>query len=296
MKLRMAEEQKRKDEEKSRTVGATQDDDNEPYRVSQTSLSETGRRLLPPQPSRLQPYQRIDSPGSSAAPTPSRSQFLQSKKTSNAMPLVNSNKRTRTGLSPALRALGFDNGDNAMLPPDIRRNKTLPPELRLDGDAQESGDETAGKDMKYSQSSSDEEEEVMEDAEDALNPMMLADNGHDIGEDGNSSDGATDDEDSEEATLNPTFAATGENQSVAFMFRQSSVENANFEDNISIAGMKRSPSWSYLVSPMLSASSAPPKSSVFSSSSPANELPKELPEYGSFTDLLDNNEIDDFTL
>ena len=77
MKLRMAEEQRRKDEEKSRTVGATQDDDNEPYRVSQTSFSETGRRLLPPQPSRLLPYQRIDSPGSSAAPTPSRSQFLQ---------------------------------------------------------------------------------------------------------------------------------------------------------------------------------------------------------------------------
>ena len=143
----------------------------------------------------------------------------------------------------------------------------------MDGDAQESGDETAGKDMKYSQSSSDEEEEVMEDAEDALNPMMLADNGHDIGEDTHSSDGATDDEDGEESILNPTFA-TGENQSVAFMFRQSSVENANFEDNVSIAGMERSSSWSYLVSPMLSASSAPSKSSVFSSSSPANELPK----------------------
>ena len=208
------------------------------------------------------------------------------------MPPVNSNKRTRTGLSPALRALGFDDGDNAILPPDIRRNKTLPPELRLDGDAEESGDETADKDMKYSQSSSDEEEELMEDAEDALNPMMLADNGQDSGEDTDSSDGATDDEDGEEATLNRQAKI----KALHLCFVDHRLKIQNFEDNISIAGMERSSSWSYLVSPMLSASSAPSKSSVFLSSSPANELPKELPEYGGFNDLLDNNEIDDFTL
>ena len=72
----------------------------------------------------------------------------------------------------------------------------------MDGDVEESGDETTDKDMKYSQSSSDEEEEVVGDAEDALNPMMLADNGQDSGEDTHSSDGATDDEDGEEAILN----------------------------------------------------------------------------------------------
>ena len=78
--------------------------------------------------------------------------------------------------------------------------------------------ETTGKDMKYSQSSSDEEEEVAGDAEDALNPMMLADNGQDSGEDTHSSDGATDDEDGEESILNPAFVTTGDDQSVSFMF------------------------------------------------------------------------------
>ena len=192
-------------------------------------------RLILPLHPKLQPYRRVDSPGSSAAPTPSRSRFMQQKQNGKAIPLVNSNKRTRTGLSPALRALGFDDGDKAILPPDIRRNKTLPPELSLDGDVEESGDETTGKDMKYSQSSSDEEEEVAGDAEDALNPMMLADNGQDSGEDTDSSDGATDDEDGEESKL-----TTGDNQSVPFMFRRSSVENSNVEDGGSIAGMERS--------------------------------------------------------
>lgn len=301
MKLRRTEQERIKGDEKSGAVKVTEDDDNEPYRVSQTSLSvsrhgDASRRLMPPHHPKLKPYRRVDSPGSSAAPTPSRSRFMQQKQNRKAMPLVNSNKRTRTGLSPALRALGFDDGDKAILPPDIRRNKTLPPELCLDGDVEVSGDETTGKDMKYSQSSSDEEEEVAGDAEDALNPMMLADNGQDSGEDTHSSDGATDDEDGEEAILNPAFVTTGDDQSVSFMFRRSSAENSNVEDGVSIAGMERSSSWSYLVSPMLSASSAPSKSSVFLSSSPANELPQELPQYGGFNDLLDNNEIDDFTL
>ena len=96
---------------KSGTVKVTDDDDNEPYRVSQTSLSgarqgDNGRRrLMPPLHPKLQPYRRVDSPGSSAAPTPSRSRFAQQKQNRKVIPPVNSNKRTRTGLSPALRAL-----------------------------------------------------------------------------------------------------------------------------------------------------------------------------------------------
>ena len=204
MKLRRAEQERIKGDEKSGTVKVTDDDDNEPYRVSQTSLSgarqgDNGRRrLMPPLHPKLQPYRRVDSPGSSAAPTPSRSRFAQQKQNRKVIPPVNSNKRTRTGLSPALRALGFDDGDNALLPPDIRRNKTLPPELSLDGGVEESGDETKDKDMKYSQSSS-EKRRGCGDAEDALNPMMLADNGQDSGEDTHSSDGAPDDEDGEES-------------------------------------------------------------------------------------------------
>ena len=67
MKLRRAEQERIKGDEKSGTVKVTDDDDNEPYRVSQTSLSgarqgDNGRRrLMPPLHPKLQPYRRVDS-------------------------------------------------------------------------------------------------------------------------------------------------------------------------------------------------------------------------------------------
>ena len=131
MKLRRIEQERIKSDEKSGAVKVTEDDDNEPYRVSQTSLSgsrhgDASRRLLPPSSPKAEAISKSRFTRIFRGTHPSRSRFMQQKQNGKAMPLVNSNKRTRTGLSPALRALGFDDGDKAILPPDIRRNKTLP--------------------------------------------------------------------------------------------------------------------------------------------------------------------------
>lgn len=233
-----------------------EEEDKKPYNVSQSFYTNNPqRRVMPPHKPSLQLPRHPLPPSitlSSTALTPGRNITISNN---------NRNKRTRTGLSPALRALGFK-GDEYDTDNSRLRNK-LPPAFNLDDHEESGSEEENGSYLGEHSVSSDgegEEEENKDDLHDGservLNPMMLT-NSHLDGDAGDHNDGDSDDNEKDKnKNTNDESEIVGEkNKDVSFLFRRSSVENTN--DGDLSGGMIRSTSWTHLISPMLSPSDAP---------------------------------------
>ena len=317
LRLKMQREKKEETLRQEKNDGV-EADDNKPYNVSQSSYtSNITRRVMPPhRPLQYAHRQHLSSSSISAsnsALTPSRY---------NRRPGLNKNKRTRTGLSPALRALGVNEGIHS----NQRLQNKLPPSLNLDGimdnsDDQEGDKLLGGHTNTVDDSSSDEEiedEEDLPDAEDALNPMMLNNNQLDSDNEDEEDNEAVTDEDNNlvftpslsQSPITDDFNEEEENDmknnddddnekngNVSFIFRRSSVESATgmgvgIDDGDLNTGMTRSTSWSHLVSPMLSPSEGP---SILTSKSRTMSTTSFVSAGDMYDDVVDDgftNDID----
>lgn len=264
-----------------------EEEDKKPYNVSQSfHTNNPQRRVMPPHKPRYPMSQSTQS----TALTPGRNNGMSSSS--------NRNKRTRTGLSPALRALGFEESEYAT--ENSRLRNKLPPAFKLD-DHEESVSEEENDEGSFldEHTVSSDEEGGAEEAEEeenkdeffdsrALNPMMLT-NSHLDGDVGNhnDSDGGHNEKDKDN-NINDESDIVGEkNKNVSFLFRRSSVESTN-DDDLS-GSMTRSTSWTHLVSPML----APSESPSFIASKPRTISATSFASAGDFYDEDDDIFADD---
>ena len=336
IRLQMQRNKEEQKEKLAKKETEEEEDDKKPYNVSQTFHINDNpkRRMMPPHKPRHHQLPRHPlSPSissSSSALTPSRNNpILNQRKLFAASSNNNRNKRTRTGLSPALRALGFngneDTNNNSRL-----RNK-LPPAFNLDDhDENDGGGDDDDNDKRVflgrhantvNDSSSEEDEEENEeylpdDDENALNPMMLNNSHHDSEDDDNddgdekekekdNEDGTDDDDNCITPSLsqsptddydNNDDDTVGEkNENVSFLFRRSSVESTNDggeDGDLSTSSMIRSTSWSHLISPMLS----PSNGASLIASKPRTISATSFASAGDFYDEDDDtfgNDMDD---